>query len=177
MAKDYLPVQVNPFRFAENAKELRGTLLLKNMQRLLPSLMAEAGEVEVAMQFGTDQQGVRFLKAHYVTDVTLQCQRCMEAFHYGINNEVLAGLVATEAEGNTLPEAYDALIVEGNNLILADIIEEELIISLPIVPMHAPEQCKMKTPIIIANCIDEEITKEHPFKIIESLKAKPKKES
>ena len=177
MSKDYLPLHVNPFRFAENATTLHGHMLLKNMQRLLPSLSLDAGDVEVKLEFGVDSEKFRFVKADIEAPIVLQCQRCLEPFSYTINSHFVSGLVGSEEAAQDLPDYYDPLVVADNTLILQDMIEEELIISLPIVPMHDPKDCKTRLPIIIADTSQgEDAVKENPFKVIESLKIKPKQE-
>jgi uncharacterized protein len=173
MSKDSLPTQVNPIRFAENASILRGTLQLKNMPLLCSSLLMDEGEVQVELTFDVDRQRIRYIQGHVETEVVLQCQRCLESFKYGIISDFMSGLVNSEEAAKALPERYDPLIVSDNQLIIKDMIEEELILSLPIVPMHDPKDCKKSLPLFVAD--DDtatSFTKESPFKVIESLKQK-----
>jgi uncharacterized protein len=83
--------------------------------------------------------------------------------------------VHTEKEANQLPERYDPLVVTDGALILGDMIEEELIISLPIVPMHDAKQCKATLPFESNLGAEAEAEKESPFKVIESLRSKRSK--
>jgi uncharacterized protein len=176
MSKDYLPIQVDPVRFAENATHLHGTLLVKNLERLGESLMTPAGEVTVDLQFGIDQQRIRFLKGHCETELTLQCQRCLEPFQYKIVGNFNSAIVGSEEAEKELPESYDPLLIDPENstLNLQDLVEEELIISLPIVFKHDLQDCKIKTPYFVAG--DAVNEKESPFKVIEFLKEKLKKD-
>lgn len=176
MSKDYLPTHVNPFRFAENATRLSGSIPLKNMERLLSSVASEVGEVRVNMEFGIDRQKIRFLNTQLEASLCLQCQRCMESFDYEIQGSFLYGIVGSEEAANELPERFDPLIVLGEELVLQDLVEEELIVSLPIVAMHDPKDCKTRLPLTIAETSQEEAVKENPFKVIETLKVKPKQE-
>lgn len=170
-----LPTKVtDPFRFAENATRLQGKLLIKNMERLCTSLHSDRGEVSVEMHFGKDEQGISFINGHYVTCVSLQCQRCLEAFQFNLTNDFLLGIVRTEEEADGLPENYDPVMAtEENGLIIQDVIEDELLISLPIVPVHDRKECKITLPLTAKTEGAEEITKENPFKVIELLRSKP----
>lgn len=172
MSKDYLPQQVDPFRFAENATRLRGTLSIQNMQRLLTSLYSDEGEVTIVMEFGIDEQKIRFLQGHIEGSVILQCQRCMEKLPYTINNDFCAGLVETDEEAELLPKQYDPVMVTEGSLIIQDMIEDELIINLPIVPMHDMKDCKVKLPLVAEDEIENVVKKDNPFKVIESLRSK-----
>jgi uncharacterized protein len=170
LKENLLPIQVDPFRFADNGTRLQGALPIKDMQRLGSSLSAHDGEALVQMEFGVDKQGIRFVRGQYTASLMLPCQRCLESFAYKIEGTFLSGIVHTEAEADQLPKNYDPLIAPEGLLILQDIIEDELIISLPIVPMHPMNDCNVKLPLAIG--IDEpiEADKENPFKVIEFLK-------
>lgn len=168
MSKEHLPTQVNIIRFAENATRLHGCLSIENMTRLLPSLAKQDGTVDVKLDFGIDGQGVRFIKGQIEADLTLMCQRCMEPFVYAIIDGFTMGMVSSDTEALKLPERYDPLVVTDNMLTIPDMVEEELIIRLPLVPMHDLKECKVKLPSFVA------AEKENPFKVIEILKGKTK---
>ncbi len=169
MARDTIPAQVDSLRFAEHATNLHGVVLIKNLPRLCVSLANNEGEVEANIAFGIDDQRIPFIKGHIETRVILQCQRCMQPFVYGIICDFLSGIVSSEEEAEGLPDRYDPATVEDGMLSLHDRIEDELIVSLPLVPMHEFEDCKVKLPFVVA-----ESPMESPFKVIESLKAKHK---
>ena len=177
MSKDYIPEYVNPFRFAENATSLHGRLLIKKMERLVPSLYSNDGEIRADIQFGIDDQGIRYVKGHMETQLVLQCQRCLQSFEYGIAGDFMSGLVSGEEEAKTLPSRYDQMVIKDETLNIQDMIEEELIISLPLVPMHDPKDCKMQLPLSVGVDLSEvSVEKENPFKVIETLRGKLKKE-
>jgi uncharacterized protein len=175
MPKAHLPQKINPFRFAENAVNLHGTLPIHTMSRLITSLVNGEGDVDVKMEFGIDEQGVRFVKGQVEGSLLLQCQRCMQPFHYGIMSGFTFGVVTTEEEAADLSEFYDPILVKEDALLIDEVVEEELIISLPIVPMHPAGECTVKLPFS-AGVLDpaEKVEKENPFKVIESLRSKPK---
>jgi uncharacterized metal-binding protein YceD (DUF177 family) len=56
-------------------------------------------------------------------------------------------------------------------LFIPDVIEDELIVGLPIVPMHDLKDCKVVLPLI-AKSEAISIEKENPFKVIELLREK-----
>ena len=153
-----LPVQVDAYRFADNATRLQGTMFVKEMKRLSSSLYAEDGEAHVEMEFGVDKQGIRFLRGQFSACLMLQCQRCLESFDFEVKGHFLSGIVRTEEEAADLPKGYDPLIAHEGMLTLQDLFEDELIVSLPIVPMHSTTDCKMALPLIIET--DEKVEKE-----------------
>jgi uncharacterized protein len=172
LKENFLPAQVDPFRFADNAICLQGVLYFKDMHRLSASLYADQGKVMVKMEFGVERQGARFLRGHFTASLTLQCQRCLGAFEYEVTDSFLSGIVRTQEEADRLPASYDQLIIKDNTLIIQDVFEDGLIISLPIVPMHSIDDCKVKLPLTIEGQDQVENNKENPFKVIESLRSK-----
>ena len=172
MHKDTLPTKIDPFRFAENAHGLQGVLQIKGMARLCESLSATDGTVDVDILFGIDEQGIKFAKGHLSTRLKLQCQRCLEPFEYEIIGSFMSGIVHTDEEADQLPERYDPLIVKDNSLVISDMIEEELLVSLPIVPMHDLGACKVKLPFASGVEVTTDAEKENPFKVIEKLRTK-----
>lgn len=178
MSKEYLPIQVDPVRFAEMAVDLHGKLLLKDLPRIAPSLFVAEGEVDASMHFDIDRQKIRYVTGHVQATLTLQCQRCMEPFTHEISADFNDAIVSSEEEAKKLPAHYDAVMMQEGNLNVHDMIEDELLINLPIVFMHDPENCKVHLPVMVLGDKDAlaKAEKENPFKVIESLKVKPKQE-
>lgn len=172
MTRENLPVKVDPFRFADSATHLQGVLQVKDMSRLCGSLVSTDGQVEVRIEFGVNEQHIRFLHGHVDTSVKLQCQRCLETFSYAIISSFLLGIVKTDEEAETLPERFEPLVIKGAELILSDILEDELIVNLPLVPMHEASACKVKLPLAAKSGSELPVEKENPFKVIEFLRDK-----
>lgn len=167
-----LPQKVDPFRFAENGRNLEGIIPIKDMARLSPSLGSDAGQVEVSVAFGVDEQGTRFMRGHYSAHLVLQCQRCMETFENEVAGNLLLGIVTTEEAIDELPKNYDAIVVKDGSLTIQDVVEDELILSLPIVPMHSMKNCKITLPLAMESTDKVETEQENPFKVIELLRVK-----
>lgn len=173
MSKEILlPQRVDAFRFAENEIRLEGVIPIVDMERLASSLSSDAGQVHVRVQFGKDEQGAPFLRGEYSAHLLLRCQRCMEAFDHEVNGQLLVGIVTSEEEMDRLPKGYDGVIVEDGQLQLRDVIEDDLIVGLPIVPMHSMPDCNVSLPLEIGSGSKPEPEKENPFKVIELLRSK-----
>lgn len=172
MPKESLPVKLDPFRFADNAIRLHGILPVKQLPRLRPSLLTDDGEIDVSLTFGVDEEGLRFVRGHYETSLTLQCQRCMNPLMYGIIGDFALAIVSSEKKGEQLPSRYDPARTTEGMLHVPDMVEDELIISLPIVPMHDSKDCQVKLPLMADSGAPPESEKDNPFKVIELLRTK-----
>jgi uncharacterized protein len=136
-----LPVVVDPLRLAHQAEQLRGRVPLAEMERLAKVVHSAAGEAWADLHFGTDEEGHAYLAGRVRADVTLICQRCLEPVVLHLDRELRLGLVADLAAADGLPDRYDVLVVDPRPMRLAAIVEDELLLALPIVPMHPRDQC------------------------------------
>lgn len=175
MSEKFIPEYVDPIRLAEQNLRLEGLVKLVDMQRLNAS-RHQAGEDETAsvdLQFGVDEQGQPYIKGHLKTSLGLQCQRCMERLTYEIMSDFALGIIKSLDEEKSLPDQYEpAMVKEDGQLALRDLIEDELILNLPLIPRHDPEACKIKLPLSDSGWKEGE--SENPFQVLQSLKHKRK---
>lgn len=171
MSEKTIPEHIDPYRLAEQKVRLDGILKINHMSRLCDSLSKHEGMVSVSMQFGVDEQGTTFLQGHLETQLELRCQRCMKPFLYEIISNFMLGVVNTIEEANTLPEQYELALTKEGSLALYELIEEELILNLPVIPKHEPEQCEVILPQADSSW-NQQGEGENPFQVLESLKQK-----
>ena len=174
MSEKFIPEYVDPFRFAEQNLHLDGAVKLIDMHRLNASRqkVSEDERVSVNLHFGVDEQGVNYLKGHLQARLGLQCQRCLEQFSYEIISDFALGIVRSLEEEKALADQYEPAMVQEGQLALRELIEDEIILNLPIIPRHEPEVCKVKLPLADAGW--EESKGENPFQVLQSLKGKQK---
>lgn len=172
MSEKFIPEHIDPFRYAEQNLSLDGTLRIADMPRLSLNVVANGDSVAAHLQFGVDEQKITYLNGHLQTKLTLQCQRCMEPFIYEIISDFVLGIVSTLDEANALPEQYEPALATEGSLALRELIEDEIILNLPIIPRHEPDECKVKLPL--ADSGWDQGKGENPFHVLESLKHKHK---
>jgi uncharacterized protein len=150
------------------------------------SLAVAEGLVDVDLRFGIDELGVHFMSGRLHAELAVICQRCMEAMRLPVEAEVSLGLARSDSEAERLPENYEPLLVGAEPMPLSAIVEDELILALPIVPMHAPEQCPASTrPEHAADDVpaegsepeadpeaDQAADRANPFAVLRTLKEK-----
>jgi uncharacterized protein len=65
------------------------------------------------------------------------CQRCLSDFAYPVDHRTLAVLARSESEADALDEASDhEVVVADRPLDPAQLVEDELLLTLPFAPMH-----------------------------------------
>ena len=113
-------------------------------------------------------------KGHASVDVELNCQRCGEPFVQTVDCEFCYSPVANLDQIDVLPEIYEPIeFNEFGEIDLLGTIEDELILSLPIVPMHSSEHCEVSVAEQVFGELPEELAKKpNPFAVLANLKQK-----
>jgi uncharacterized protein len=108
------------------------------MERLAASLCDGEGTVFIDIRFQRDEQGHDMAVGDLTARLPVRCQRCLEAMEIAIATAVR--LAFTDAEGETPPPGgYDVVLLVGDTISLSDLVEDELMLALPMAPMH--EDC------------------------------------
>jgi uncharacterized protein len=56
-------------------------------------------------------------------------------------------LIAAESEADRVPQEFETVLAPDNRIRVRDLVEEELLLSLPLVPLHAdPGECTSTEP-------------------------------
>jgi len=74
-----------------------------------------------------------------------------------------------------LPENQDAVTMQEEGLDVIALIEDELILSLPMVPMHADPACNQALNALRQGMDPVEEVRPNPFAVLAALKAQDKK--
>ena len=79
--------------------------------------------------------------------VQLICQRCLTPMHQPVDGSARIALVASEAEADRVPPEFEPVRAVEGRIRLRDLVEEEVLLSLPIVPLHeSPRDCAPAVP-------------------------------
>ena len=164
--------------FAAEGEALFGATPLQNMERLAQESIGLQADLMVNWQAtaelrpGAATEGDIWLHLTANTDLPLICQRCLTVVDTPLQVDQWYRFVATEeiamAEDDEAEE--DLLVMEPQFDLLA-LLEDELLMALPVVPMH--EHCPSE-PAMQADTPDAGITddKPNPFAVLAQLKKK-----
>jgi uncharacterized protein len=162
------PDRVDPWRFAELGKELAGRVGLMALDRLAPSLLG-GGDAVYRLRFGVDAEGRAVVEGHVEADLLVGCQRCLGAMVVPVVSRFALAFVRGLDEANALPEHYEPAWTEDGLVRPVDLIEDELILCLPAVPLHPEGEC---VPPSEAGAVRGERAQASPFAILASLRSK-----
>ena len=132
-----LPAVLDVWRMVAAKRCFEGSVPLAAFTRLKSSLTDTEGEVRFSLEFGRDSMNQAFVEVRAETELPLQCQRTLERFLQPVNVVQQLGLISSEAQEDALPEGMEPLLVAENaELRPIDLVEDELILALPVVPIN-----------------------------------------
>lgn len=173
MQKVKLPQQVDPVKSATKRSDYRGVVLTSEMPRLLDAVADIADEVDVEVKFAKDEQGLTYFQGQMACSTSLRCERCNEVFEHPIEvSFCFSPVQSAEQEGeDELPDVYEPVEVDDHGEInLFQTLEDELILSLPIVALHAEEDCSQKQDEMSFGKIEPADERPNPFAVLKELK-------
>lgn len=120
-------------------REFEGRVPLAAMTRLRDSLVDAEGEVRYTLAFDTDALRVPYVELRVEVELPLECQRSLRRFLFPVRLVQRLGLIRDEADEAALPPDYEALLVADDGMLRpVELVEDELILALPVVPV-SPE--------------------------------------
>jgi uncharacterized protein len=149
-----------------------GVLPLSGMPRLCGGLLDPQGDCRFEMEFGRDATlDLPYVELRIEADLPLQCQRTLERFLHPVSLFQRLGLITDEAQEAALPEGVEPFLLDASGeLHPAELVEDELILAIPVVPMD-PSSTEV-TAQWPAEVETEE--KPNPFAALAALKANQK---
>ena len=141
-----LPDLVDPWRAVDTGAAYAGSLPLSRFPRLRDSLWSSGGEAAFRLRFSRDSEHRGVVHGEVRARLQLVCQRCMEPLNRDVDASFELALVRGLDEARGLPERYDPLMVSAEPIRPAELIEDELLLALPQIPMHLSGECKPQLP-------------------------------
>jgi uncharacterized protein len=134
------PVEVDPRRFCRDSQSWETQSEVSAFPRLAQEFTQGALFCRVIGQVGP--RGGMFLQLEVRGEVELTCQRCLNDMRHRIEIVRPVHLARSEVELERLEALPDAdAILVGETLDLVDLVEDEVLLSLPLAVMHAEGEC------------------------------------
>ncbi len=133
-----LPEYIDPLFLVDKGRQFNGILALSNMSRLKDVLFAKPdGPETIAIDLifnRTDK--IASVTGTIKANLMLKCQVCLKPMDFCIDKFIKLGVVFSLDEANLLPESHDPLILSEEKIAFHEIVEDEILLELPIIPQH-----------------------------------------
>lgn len=137
-----LPTFFKPIRLADRGEVISGDVAVSQFPRLRGLLRDGSGIVHVTLACAHGTAGGIRIRGSLSTTLKVECQRCLGAFDLPLDLDVEALAVPEASVGTDTDGAADVLMRgEDNGVHLGDFIEDELILAVPLAPLHPASQC------------------------------------
>ncbi len=164
------PHAFDVFEFARSGRQAAGAVRVSQLPRMLNEVPVEApdrdtlftwqaeGSTQPELQGDGTEAPQPYLRLALHGAAWLECQRCLTPYEQPFDVETTFRLVATEEEAEEFPLDEDELdvIVGSRQFNLVDLIEEELLLSLPVVPKH--DVCPLVHESLVSGAAGEHAT-------------------
>jgi len=148
---------IDPLVFASKHASMSGELPLSQLRRLAAELASDAGSVAVTLRGTSDAAGRPLIEVELGCRLSLTCQRCLESYEFALDRLARFRFVRTQAELPGIESEdpdIDCLVAEPRTDVRS-LIEDEILLCLPIAPMHAEGDCSISAGIEAASAPDD----------------------
>jgi uncharacterized protein len=153
------PAAIDGLAFARAAGMLRGRLGIESLPRLAQSGCSGC-VLDFVLTGAINERGKPELRLAVLGSVCLQCQRCLGSLDFPLQLEAKLELAASEADILAAEDDVERTVAE-RDMDVADLVEDEVILALPMVPKH--EQCRAAEG-------SDEVAKPSAFQALAALK-------
>lgn len=125
---------VNAAELAGRAATLERSLARAQSPRLAAAGVLDGTQVRARLAFGKFDDHVT-IEVRVEGEVVVECQRCLRPCRCMVDESASLAVVARDAD--EVPGGYEPLLGNAERLSLTELIEEQVLLGLPLVPMHA----------------------------------------
>ena len=136
-----IPKQVSAARAISANQRFSGSLPIAQMPRLAAQLADKAGGLEVDLEAGKDRAGALWLSGEIKGELSLTCQRGLHPYAWTCGLVPRLRLVTSEAEEARVLKDCEPYLVQDDVLPIRELVEDEVLLALPIVPRCDDPAC------------------------------------
>lgn len=121
-----------------------GVIPLARLSRLRAARFDQSdsdGAVTVHLETGRADDGGGQVEGRLRGSLTLRCERCLQALNWPFDLAVTLRLVRSEDEERRLLDHCEPLLLEDDWLPLHALVEDEILLALPMAPAHPAGDC------------------------------------
>lgn len=171
MSNSELPEGLNPYALADKSTKLVGMISSHRLTRLQEATESLPEGFEVELLFDRDGSGRRVIEGAVDGEVSLICQRCLQACRQPVTGQFRLALVYNDEMAKSLPADLDPLLwLPDAQLDVAEIVEDELLLSLPMHALHPEGECTIETQFGDEPEAPTEERAPSPFDVLKDLK-------
>jgi uncharacterized protein len=146
-----------------------GEIALSELGRMAELLGLEESDLEgrkiaLKFEFLRNEYEISMLVGHLQTSLQLECQRCLKAMELPVTLDF--SLMIDASEELVSDAGVDTLYSDDGTIDIVEVVEDELILAIPLVAMHDDISCNENWQASES----EAAVKNNPFAVLQQLK-------
>ena len=170
MLTEPLPTTLDVRKAAVRGATVSGSLAVSKLDRLRPILASDDGRIDAHFGFSRDPENRSVIELSLSATVEVTCQRCLQPMPIELSAENQLAIIGDDEQARQLPSHLEPLVVAGELCDLWTVVEDELMLSLPIVSYHETKDCKQLLEDYSQPAPEHGAAEENPFSVLEQLK-------
>ena len=159
-----LPSELKIFNFAKKEVSLSGQYQISDLPRISEIASNKTDKININLSFYLDNDKTPCIDGIISLDIVLVCQRCLEDLSISLKVGFNLAFVRHVKQGEEIDSHYEIYVTEEDELATHDLICDEILLSIPMVPTHDYDCMKIINK--------QEIVKEkseNPFAILKNI--------
>jgi uncharacterized protein len=124
----------------------------------------EGRKITLKFEFVRNEYELPMLVGHLETSLELECQRCLKALEWPLTLDF--SLMIDASDELVRDSSVDTLYSEDGFIDIVEVVEDELILAIPLVAMHEDTACNENWQVSES----ETTIKDNPFAVLQQLK-------
>jgi len=161
-----LPKTIKLFNFAKKEVNLHGEYKISNVPRVSEVARNVEDNLKVNLSFNLENGKTPCVKGIIESKIVLDCQRCLDTLD--LNLKVLFNLafVRFESQAEGLDKSFELYVIgEDEELDTLNLISDEILLSLPMVPSH-----EFDCSLSVDKETKVEKVRKNPFDVLKNIK-------
>ncbi len=164
-----IPENIKLFSFAKKGLIFSQQYQLKDFPRIKEIVSNADDNIFVELNFYIENNKIPCIEGKIKLDVALDCQRCLDEVKIQLSPEFKLAFIKNEQQGEELDPSFETILNEDEEFSTIEFITDEVLISIPMIPMHSHECQSYKD-----KDTEEKQERDNPFAILEQLKSSTK---
>lgn len=147
-----------------------GQMSLSRMPRLCAAIADAGSQASIDLQV-FKEGGLAVVSGRLQASLGLSCQRCFGLLRHPVDAHIRLGWARAD-QAQHWPDSYETLESGSGRIRLAELVEDELLLALPLAPRHAkPEDCAtLRTPAAKPDTMAPAAESRRAFEMLKTLR-------
>jgi len=162
---------IDPWKEAGRSTLVKGEISIKQLPRLAQVVLENDESISAQLSFEKNHLHLPTLTGEIAGLLTLTCNRCLQSMQLPVTHQFELVFSRRGLTTQEVLEQFDVHEVADERVCLSEIIEDELLLLIPQVPMHFDPVCIIETEFgEISDTQSTQEERENPFAVLASLK-------